>query len=132
MDDSDLMAGLLGEDEDEAQLLYDSEEDIAAPSEQVPVAAANLDYHPSGKCDCADSASAATLTRNCRKFCFQQDTRPVCGPAPSRDLCLSKLVIPIIICLWHNEQSGWLFAIASTKYKYERRRVCILHATLQL
>ena len=65
----------------------------------------------------------ATLTRNCRKFCFQQDTRPVCGPAPSRDLCLYKLVIPIIICLWHNEQSGWLFAIASTKYKYERRRV---------
>ena len=48
MDGSDLMAGLLGEDEDEAQLLYDSEEDIAAPSEQVPVAAANLDYHPSG------------------------------------------------------------------------------------
>ena len=73
----------------------------------------------------------ANLTHNCRKFCFQQDTRPVCGPAPSRDLCLSKLVIPIIICLWHNEQSGWLFAIASTKYKYERRRVCILHATLR-
>ena len=47
-----------------------------------------------------------TLTRNCRKFCFQQDARPVCGPAPSRDLCLYMLVIPIIICLWHNEQSG--------------------------
>ena len=47
MDGSDLMAGLLGEDEDEARLLYDSEEeeDIAAPSEQVPVAAANLHYH---------------------------------------------------------------------------------------
>ena len=45
-----------------------------------------------------------TLTRNCRKFCFQQDARPVCGarPSPSRDLCLYKLVIPIIICLWHN------------------------------
>ena len=40
-----------------------------------------------------------TLTRNCRKFCFQQDARPVCGarPAPSRDLCLYKLAIPIII-----------------------------------
>ena len=25
-----------------------------------------------------------------------------------------------------------MFAIASTKYKYERRRRCILHATLQL
>ena len=49
-----------------------------------------------------------TLTRNCRKFCFQQDARPVCGarPSPSRDLCLYKLAIPIIICLWHNEQSG--------------------------
>ena len=41
--------------------MYDSEEDIAATSEQVPVVAANLDYHPSGKCDCADSASAAFI-----------------------------------------------------------------------
>ena len=54
MDDADLMAGLLDEAQDEAQLMYDSEEDIAATSEQVPVVAANLDYHPSGKCDCAD------------------------------------------------------------------------------
>ena len=55
------MAGLLDEVEDEAQLMYDSEEDIAATSEQVPVVAANLDYHPSGKCDCADSKSAAFI-----------------------------------------------------------------------
>ena len=32
MDDADLMAGLLDEVEDEAQLMYDSEEDIAATS----------------------------------------------------------------------------------------------------
>ena len=61
MDDSDLMVGPLGEVEDEVQLMYDSEEDIAATSEQVPVVAANLNYHPSGKCDCADSKSAACI-----------------------------------------------------------------------
>ena len=97
MDDSDLMAGLLGEDEDEAQLLYDSEEDIAAPSEQVPVAAANLDYHPSGKCDCADSKSPAFIlpcgacgtprpkTHTCPGCAVHMCTPFVCkGPVPGR------------------------------------------------
>ena len=37
MDDADLMAGLLDEVQDEAQLMYDSEEDVAATSEQVPL-----------------------------------------------------------------------------------------------
>ena len=97
MDGSDLMAGLLGEDEDEAQLLYDSEEDIAAPSEQVPVAAANLDYHPSGKCDCADSKSPAFIlpcgacgtprprTHTCPGCAVHMCTPFVCkGPVPGR------------------------------------------------
>ena len=99
MDGSDLMAGLLGEDEDEARLLYDSEEeeDIAAPSEQVPVAAANLHYHPSGKCDCADSKSPAFIlpcgacgtprpkTHTCPGCAVHMCTPFVCkGPVPGR------------------------------------------------
>ena len=114
MDDADLMAGLLDEVQDEAQLMYDSEEDIAATSEQVPVVAANLDYHPSGKCDCADSASAAFILTFHLNI---PQTTPSCARGVSASSWPSRwLVARSVAWSMHTRRLSYLYLVLSTSY----------------